>query len=342
MSLESKIQEVLESKFENVKASGEENLKATCPFHEGSSTDKTFSISLRTGAWICFHSSCGEHGSFPQLLKKLGMTAQQIDRAFENIKPKAEVPDYLRVRAELASEPIYLPEYILGAWSEVPKQLLDAGFSEKILKDHEVGVDKHRKRIIFPIRDYMGRLVAINGRAMEPWVSPRYKVYDARWSSGELRDVVDKKYVPDNRRHLYGYHNIYAERFFKEESQCPPLIIVEGYKACLWMRQNGFEHTVALQGSSISIGQKRLLHRLAGPFYILLDHQPGKAYADNFGRHAALDIANSLNRTGKSFVCLYPKEKPLNTQPDSLKKTELEDILKKAKTTTQLILEQNT
>lgn len=342
MSLERQIQEIVSKRLQNARPSGEKNLKATCPFHEGRDSDRTLSISLETGAWICFHSTCGEHGALPQLLKKLGMTPQQIDRAYESTsKPRVEAAQHLVIKAELAREPIFLPEYILGAWSEPPPELLAKGFSAEILKQFEVGIDKERDRIVFPIRDFMGRLAAINGRARRPEMTPRYKVYDARWVSGELKDVVEHRYLPDNRKHLYGYYTVYPERFFKTEAECPPLILVEGYKACMWLRQLGFPHTVALQGSSLSIGQRRLLQRLSGPFYVLLDHQPGKAYPDKFGRCASLDIAGVLNRTGKSYVCRFPPTFKENAQPDEFKKEDVEEVIKKAKTTTQLVLEQN-
>lgn len=338
MSLENRIKDILDHRFDNVRPTGEENLRARCPFHDGPQSGRTFSINLRTGVWICFHSYCGERGSFVQLLRKLGMTSKQIDRAIEDIQPIAEAQGFLKGKAELSKVPVFIPEYVLGAWSEIPESLVKVGFSPETLKAHEVGIDKERRRIIFPVRDYLGRLAAVNGRAMEPWMNPRYKVYDARKPNGELCGIVEG-YVPDNRSHLFGYHTIYPERFFKTEACCPPLIIVEGYKACMWLRQLGFSHSVALQGSSLSSGQKRLLHRLSGPFYVFLDHQAGKSYPDKFGRCAAIDIAESLSRVGRSYVCLYPQEKPNNTQPDSLTREEVTKILNHAKTTTQMTLE---
>lgn len=275
-------------------------------------------------------------------MRKLGMTPKQIDRNMEDVRPAPDVPEYLKIKAQLEKKPVFIPEYVLGAWSVLPESLLNVGFTEETLRAHEIGIDRERKRIIFPVRDFMGRLAAINGRAMEQWMIPRYKVYDARKTPpGELYGIVEK-YVPDNRAHLFGYHTVYPERFFRAEGECPPLIIVEGYKACMWLRQIGFRHTVALQGSSLSMGQRRLLQRLSGPFYVMLDHQAGKSYPDKFGRCAAIDIADVLNKTGKSYVCQYPKEKPNNTQPDQLNKEEVQDLINKAKTTTQLTLEKNT
>jgi len=312
---------------------GESNLKAVCPFHSGD--DRTFSISLESGAWICFHRDCGESGSFVTLLRKLGLSPTQIDRTVQNVKPKLAVPDFLRIRAELAKEPVFLPEYILGVYGGPPAQLLRKGFSEEILRAHEVGYDAQRQRITFPVRDFAGRLAAINGRAIENWMSPRYKVYDAR-KGGEFYGVVEK-YVPDNRRHLYGFHTVYPERFFKDEAGCSPLILVEGYKACLWLRQLGFPHTVALQGSSLSRAQRTLLERLAGPFYVMLDHQAGKGFPDSFGRCAALQIAEALGRAGKALICQY-KSRTINTQPDSLNEKEVQDMIDEAQSPIQLRL----
>lgn len=134
MSLSSKVREIAETYLENVRLTDSGNVKAICPFHDGSSTDRTFSIDLKTGAWLCFNSRCNARGSFPQLLKQLGIGAKQIDRIIEDMTPAVELPRHLVVREELSREPVILPEFVLGAYSDLPESLIRKGFSPELLR----------------------------------------------------------------------------------------------------------------------------------------------------------------------------------------------------------------
>lgn len=335
--------EILERRLTNIKSQGEDKIRACCPFHEGPSTGRTFSVDLGTGYWQCYHATCGLFGTFPKLMKMLGMTSTQIDQLVAETRTDVAVPEHFKLKALLNRKPVFLPEYVLGAWSELPQSLLDAGFTEEILASHEVGVDKARNRIVFPIRDFLGRLAAVNGRAMEPWMQPRYQVYDAAKAragreAGPFEGLVEK-YIPSSREHLYGYYTVYPRRFFQSEAGKTPIIIVEGYKACLWLRQLGYSDTLAIQGSELSPAQYRLLSKLNGPFYIMHDKEPGKSFPDRQGRCASESIAARLSHCGRSFVCRYPAELPPKTQPDSLTAPQIEYMLQTARTTTQLVLE---
>jgi hypothetical protein len=266
-----------------------------------------------------------------------------VDRALADLKLPPPIPDKVRFRQGLKQEWSLLPEYILGAYEKCPNKLVEAGFDPDLLQEHDVGYDETHDRITFAVRDYLGRLAAISGRSRQDWVIPRYKVYDARppepdlnRPAGELYGVVED-YRPDNRLHLHGYHTVYPERYFVEgDEELPPLIINEGYKSNLWLRQQGFRHSVALQGSSLTTAQERLLGRLRGPYYIMLDHEPGKMFPDRKGRCAAVDIARRLRRSGKVYLCMYDADATLGTSPDNLDQSQLNNQVQQAKTLGQL------
>jgi DNA primase len=323
----------------NVRPSGDK-LRARCPFHKSSSSGRSFIIDQRSGGWFCY--GCEERGFLPQLLRKLGLTRKQVDRVINDLKLPPPLPKKAG-RAELNKTWDLLPEYILGAYETCPKLLLDKGFDMDLLESHDVGYDSKNDRITFAVRDYLGRLAAISGRARQNWVIPRYKVYDASppdpsltppKRAGELFGVVTD-YTPDNHRHLYGYHDVYPERYFSEGEQ-PPLVITEGYKSTLWMRQLQFTHTVGLQGSTLSQPQERLLGRLRGPYYVMLDNELGKMLPDRNGRCAALVIAKRLRRSGRVFLCMYADDAPLGTSPDDLTKEQANNQVQNAKTIGQL------
>lgn len=339
MDMEQRVKEIALTHLKNVRPTGRSNLRAECPFHKSKHSGRSFSISLETGAWICFNEQeCGERGSFWDLLKGLGFRDQEVRDLTQGLREATQVPHHLKVKAEINREPVFLPNFILGTWEGLPQDLLDQGFREEVLREYEVCFDKERDRIIFPVRDYMGRLACVSGRAVEKWRSPRYKVYDANKETGELKGLVEN-YFPDNRLHLYGFHLVYPDRFHKEDRNCPPLVITEGYKSTIWVRQSLPSHPVGLQGSSLTVNQQRLLSRLAGPYYVMLDLEPGKQDWDQQGRCAAISIARELSKSGKALVCQYPPGKPVRTSPDDLTPEEIELAIKKAKTPTELILE---
>jgi DNA primase len=292
---------------------------------------------------LCFNDGCDSRGSLVQLLYSLGLTRKQVDRVLEGIDLPSPAAAKIRRRAELTRGWDLLPEFILGAYEHCPTKLVDAGFDEELLRRFDVGYDETNDRITFAVRDLLGRLAAISGRAYDDWVVPRYKVYDASPATkysppGELYGVLETDYTPDNRRHLYGFHDIYPARYFRREESQSPVILTEGYKSTLWMHQQGFDQTVGLQGSSLTMAQTRLLGKIRGPFLVLMDNEPGKAFPDRKRRCSAIRIALQLRRSGLVRLCTYPEEKPPGTSPDDLTKDELEAVLKDAKTLGQIAL----
>lgn len=332
----SQIQSLASEYLADARPTGEDGLRAKCPF---CSSSRAFIINLNHGGWICF--SCSQSGSLVAFMSRVaGMTRKQIATVTStmSLEPRRDVSTTRKLR--LRESWSVLPEYILGAYDDIPEQLLAVGFTEETLRGHSVGTDTINNRITFAIRDYLGRLTAISGRAMHQWQIPRYKVYDARpptdqTRAGEFFGVV-QDYRPDNRRHLYGIDTVHAERFYTDSKDLPPLIVTEGYKSTLWLRQLGFKHTVGLQGSSMTFDQLVQLGRLRGPYFIMLDHEPGKAYPDRKGQCAAIDLALSLQSSGRSFVCLY-EGKETSTSPDDLHDPEeVMSMIQNAKTVGQL------
>lgn len=323
--MESQVQQIANKYLQNVRPTGENNLRATCPLCESS---RAFIISQDTGLWICF--SCSAKGAIVQLLYKLGFTRKQVDRLVQKTDFIPPLPDYVRKKKSMEETWAVLPEYVLSSYDECPKKLLDAGFDMDLLQDQDVGFDRIENRITFAIRDYRGRLVGVSGRAHYEGQYPRYLVYD------KVFDPIIPGYKALNRKHLYGFHEVYADRYFSPDQENTPIILVEGYKGCLWLKQLGFSHTVALQGSSLTRDQQRMLERVRGPKYILLDHEEGKSISVQGKPCAAVSIAKRLAKTGQAFICQYPTGTKEGTSPDDLSFEEAELIIHNAKTIGQL------
>jgi DNA primase len=112
--------------------------------------------------------------------------------------------------------------------------------------------DKFRNRIMFPIRDLQGRVMAFGGRALGEGI-PKY-----------LNSPETALYHKGN--HLYGLDQA-RERIRKVDFA----ILVEGYFDCVVPFQYGFRNTVASLGTSLTENQVRLLGRYTRNVVISFD-----------------------------------------------------------------------
>jgi DNA primase len=148
------------------------------------------------------------------------------------------------------------------------------------------------------------QLVGFSGRALFDETKPRYKVYDhneyRKWGLPELPP-------PPKAQILWGYDEVVAVKLHKPKL---PLILVEGFKARLWLLQHGYHSTVALLGSSMSEEQQHLIERIGGTVYVFLDNDPAGS--------KKFEIAARLDRSCEVRIPVYD-----TLQPDSLSKDQL-------------------
>ncbi len=336
------LRDLFEEHLSDVKESGDDHIRATCPCPRRKK--RAFYAHSESGYWNCF--SCGQHGSLRSFLEIVTNNASDLyDQVKHMLAPKEGAAK--KTRSAPKRPPGILPDYILGAWDTCPLSLVNAGFHEDILRDHDVGFDKHRERITFPIRNRTGELVGVAGRTIHKDVEPRYLVY------GDAKEFAhfDETYRPDTRRYLYGFQSIWPKRYYeRDKDNFPPIILVEGYKGTLWLRQNGFPSTCGLMGSSLSPGQAADITTVRGPYYVFLDYEPGKqkltweplsperTIRTRFSKQyhdlscAALRIARKLQRHGETRIVRYPPGCPERTSPDDLTKESLDWAIANAET----------
>ena len=326
--IDTEVRRVSRQFLRSVKESGRSDFIAECPFHDAKD-GRPFAISLENGMWICY--SCGESGNLRTFLVKMGLTPDQVRKRLASLPPP--LPASIRRKLMLKTTWDTLPEYILAAYRECPEEMLNLGFDMGLLDEHDIGYDRHHDRITFALRDFCGSLTGVSGRARRNWVEPRYKVYEKEFQS------IVTGYEANSKLHVYGLDTVYPERYHGAFLELP-FILVEGYKGCLWMRQMGFHHTVALQGSTMSQQQEWLISRLPGPYYVWLDWEPGKQFPDSKSRCAAVKIAERLRRSGQVFLLGYPEDSPEGTAPDDIREpTTIEHLVVNSKTLAQIAVE---
>ena len=302
-----------------VKMSGPDDIGGPCPFHKGGmEKNPSFYISLKTGVFYCH--SCKAKGTFIQFLKRFNAPPTLIDSILElgRREPKYKA----RVKLSPGIGEHVLNEGLLGVFQYCPTDLVKEGFDAKLLQKLEVGFDKNEMRIIFPIRDLYGNLIGLSGRTVTNDY-PRYKVYkstDILKYAPDDPEVIARYKVYDvkNHDHLWNLHNVYPSAFYGDTDT---LIIVEGYKACIWLLQQGLDNVVALQGSSITQAQCQLLGRLGVTIIMFLDN-------DQAGKDGTYTAGYWIRKRGLRVLAVtYPEWCDETTQPDNLEQPEILDVL---------------
>jgi len=117
-------------------------------------------------------------------------------------------------------------------------------------RDNKKPWDRFRNRIMFPITDPRGRLIAFGGRAME-------KDAKAKYLNSPETNIFHKSKV------LYRYPNA-RKALHKPGNGARGLIVAEGYMDVIALVRAGFEHACAPLGTALTEDQLALLWR-AGP-----------------------------------------------------------------------------
>jgi len=112
--------------------------------------------------------------------------------------------------------------------------------------------DRFRNRLIFPICDAMGRMVAFGGRTLGN--------DDAKYLNSPETALFSKSRV------LYGLDQ--ARRAIEAQSEA---IIVEGYTDAILLYQHGFENVVATMGTALTEAHVKLLRPFAGSLVLCFD-----------------------------------------------------------------------
>ncbi|WP_339093835.1 DNA primase [Deinococcus sp. VB343] len=277
--------------YVHLSPAGKGRLKGLCPFHKEKTP--SFQVDTEKGYYHCFGcKASGDVFSFVQQVENLSFgdaLRKLADRAGLEIEVKygektsrdiyevnafaldyfrshlsGAALDYLRGRG-LTDETISAFElgYAPEGWDGLLKLARTKGLSERqlleaglLIENPENGrvYDRFRGRVMFPIRDHLGRLVGFGGRVLDD-SKPKYlntPETDA-FKKGELLYGLDKA-----RLGLSGG----AE-----------LVVVEGYMDVIAMHQHGFTGAVASLGTALTAEHATLLERLGAQSIVLMFDQ---------------------------------------------------------------------
>ncbi|MEJ6592116.1 MAG: DNA primase [SAR86 cluster bacterium] len=222
---------------------------------------------------------------------------------------KAQAIDYLKARGvsgEIARD--FGLGYAPPGWDNLYKDQAKTNLEHDLLiesgmvvhnKDEDKTYDRFRDRVMFPIRDIRGRVIAFGGRILGEG-QPKYL------NSPETP-------VFHKGRELYG---LFEAR--KRTQKLTQFLVVEGYMDVVALAQNDINYAVATLGTATSGEHLERMFRLVSRLVFCFD-------GDNAGRNAAwkaLTVALPLMRDGRSARFLFL---PDGEDPDSLVRKEGKD-----------------
>jgi len=327
-----------------IRPSGADQIITRCPFHkDGQERKPSFSVNVGMGVFHCF--TCHEKGSIRALLQKLSVPASTIDAEVKVIQPyidrqkelfKVEKQNTFSNRDPFKAD-FVLPESLLGVYEVCPTKLVVDGFNEDLLRRMDIGYDRTHNRIMYPLRDMYGNLAGFSGGVTEQsqHQHPKYRVYQGRRKGldgkaipsdfGTWFDEEDdlRDYKCENHDFLWNFDRVFKRRM---SDPTATVFVVEGFKACLWMLQSGYENTVALMGSYISDRQQQMLHLLGWSVVLFLDN-------DQAGIRATEMVGGLLWKPmyGRVSVVPYPNE-DFDTQPDDYETPAVHELVNKKQT----------
>jgi DNA primase len=176
------------------------------------------------------------------------------------------------------------------------EQMIEAGLVVSG-EDIPVAYDRFRNRVMFPIRDPRGRVIAFGGRALSDDVQPKY---------------LNSPETPlfHKGRVLYNF-----DRARADAQSAQTIILVEGYMDVIAMARAGIAHCVAPLGTALTEEQLAILWRSAPEPILCFD-------GDSAGLKAlarAIDLALPMIKPGHSLrFALLPE----GQDPDDLLKSE--------------------
>lgn len=165
----------------------------------------------------------------------------------------------------------YSPE----AWDALLKSALKQGFSQEIIEkaglvtqknDEGKVYDRFRNRVIFPIHNVSGKIIAFGARILRN---------DAKSSQAKYLNSPETE-VYHKSSSLYGIHQ--AKNELRRLDVC---YLVEGYTDVISLHQAGIKNVVASSGTSLTIEQIKLIGRFTQHITVLYD-------GDSAGIKAAL------------------------------------------------------
>lgn len=183
------------------------------------------------------------------------------DEAARYVRSRGLTPDFLKQ---------FSIGYAPNGWDQMFNALKTRNIPQEVQQELGLVVprntgngcyDRFRNRVMFPIRNTLGRIIAFGGRAMDP--------------------SDPAKYLNTNDTPLFNKSKVlYLLDRAKDRLKERGAILVEGYMDAISMHMHGFNQAVATLGTALTPDHVQILRRYTQKFTLLYD-------GDNAGINAA-------------------------------------------------------
>ena len=232
----------------------------------------------------------------------------------EGLKSSPRARAYLE-RRKLSEADMYMfgIGYAHASWDALVRYLREQKVSDKQMLDLGLALmgkyglyDNFRGRVIFPIKDILGRVVGLGGRLIDG--------EGAKYLNSPESEIYRK------RKNLYLQNR--AKGAIKEKKRT---ILVEGYMDAIRLHKNGFTESVASLGTSLTEEQAGILSRLADRCYICYD-------SDTAGQKTTLRSMYALQKHGLDvYVVNLPDSKDPDEYLSEHSPEEFEELIRDAR-----------
>ncbi len=319
-----RIADILEYYGIGLNRKGPDHLVGCCPLPEHAGdrdNENAFHVSLDKNCFNCL-SHCGggniidlarameSYEKSPAGFRKAALKLQDLFLGSKPFKSQKQQPE--NVAPEKDEKPL----------EEIKNLPLDFTLEKRIKPDHpfltsEKGLDVKiikkfglgycfkgmmAGRVVIPIHNVEGKIVAYAGRALKKRDQETRGKY--LFPSGFTKSVE-----------LFNYHRVASKNKLLREYG---LIVVEGFFDAIKLTALGFPNVVGLMGWSLSEIQEKLLLLLTNKILLFLDN-------DEAGIEATEKIRQSLIHKAFIKIAQYPTEE--KTQPEDFSQEELKTIL---------------
>lgn len=210
--------------------------------------------------------------------------------------------------------------YALNSWEHFSKAAESSGYNKDLLekaglivkKDDGSSYDRFRGRVIFPVHNISGKVIAFGARMLgKENLSEGKQGHQPKYINSPETEVYHKSQV------LYGLYQ--AKNSIRQQDTC---YLVEGYTDVISLHQAGIENVVASSGTALTEEQIKLIRRFTENVTVLFD-------GDAAGIKAALRGIDLILKGGLNVrVVLFPDGEDPDSYSRKLGSAEFEKFLK--------------
>lgn len=209
--------------------------------------------------FVRYYNNCGAKEAVEILKRYAGVDGETVTSR-DKMAATIACKKYRRVKqTQKQSKGTVLPDCYMERYEDNPEKLqawMDEGISRESLERFSVKYDSFSDRLVYPIRNLIGRIVNIGGRTLDPeWKTKGLRKYTYFFGWGAMDTV-------------YGLYDNMDEIMKRKE-----VILFEGCKSVLLADTWGIKNTGAILTSHLNPQQMKILARLGCRVVFALDKE---------------------------------------------------------------------